>query len=167
MSLRDTLEEKLRRFEELERMMSDPAVVSDSRRISAIAREHGSLARFANKYRAFKKINDDIAALKEMTGSSDPDEREMAETELVELREKREVLWNEILELTIGGEDANRTRCVVEIRAGTGGDEAALFARNLYEMYRKHAEHKRWKVEVLDASPTELGGFKEVVIALE
>src|SRR5688572_26794021 len=105
MSLRDMLEEKLKRFEELERMMSDPAVASDSRRISATAREHGSLARFANKYRSFKKINEEIAALIEMSGSADPDERDMAQAELVELREKREVLWNEILELTIGGED--------------------------------------------------------------
>jgi peptide chain release factor 1 len=167
MSLRDMLEEKLRRFEELERMMSDPSVVSDSKRMSAIAREHGSLARFANKYRAFKKLNEDIAALTEMTKSDDPEEREMAQAEIVELREKREVLWNEILELTIGGEDANRTRCVVEIRAGTGGEEAALFARDLYEMYRKHGEHKKWKVEILDANSTELGGFKEVMLAVE
>jgi peptide chain release factor 1 len=74
-------------------------------------------------------------------------------------------LWNELLDLTIGGEDANRARCVMEIRAGTGGDEAALFVRDLYEMYRHHAEEKRWKVEVLDVSPTELGGLKEVILA--
>jgi peptide chain release factor 1 len=81
------------------------------------------------------------------------------------LREKRDELWNELLDLTIGGEDANRARCVMEIRAGTGGDEAALFVRDLYEMYRHHAEEKRWKVEVLDVSPTELGGLKEVILA--
>ncbi len=69
--------------------------------------------------------------------------------------------------MTIGGEDANRTRCVMEIRAGTGGEEAALFARDLYEMYKHYAEDHRWKVEVLDMSPTELGGFKEIILGLE
>jgi peptide chain release factor 1 len=91
----------------------------------------------------------------------------MAESELAELKAKREELWNELLEATIGGENANRSRCIMEIRAGTGGDEAALFARNLYEMYRKFAESRRWKVEVLDSSPTEIGGFKEISLAFE
>ena len=69
--------------------------------------------------------------------------------------------------MTIGGEDASRARCVMEIRAGTGGDEAALFARNLYEMYKTHCELKKWKIEILSASPTELGGFKEISLAFE
>ena len=93
--------------------------------------------------------------------------RELAEAELPELRDEREKLWNELLDMTIGGEDANRTRCVMEIRAGTGGDEAALFARDLYEMYKHYCEGKGWKVEVLDMSPTELGGFKEVILGVE
>ena len=76
-------------------------------------------------------------------------------------------MWDELLEMTIGGEDAQRSRIVVEIRAGTGGDEAALFARDLYEMYKHHAEAKGWKVEVLDMSATELGGFKEVILGME
>ena len=91
----------------------------------------------------------------------------MAEAELTELKARREQLWNELLELTIGGDDANRSRCVMEIRAGTGGEEAALFARDLYEMYKKHAEAKGWKIEVLYSSPTELGGLKEVSLAFE
>jgi len=69
--------------------------------------------------------------------------------------------------MTIGGEDATRTRCVMEIRAGTGGDEAALFARDLYEMYKRYSEIKGWKVEVMEASPTELGGFKEITLTFE
>ncbi len=81
--------------------------------------------------------------------------------------ENRESVWNELLELTIGGDDANRTRCIMEIRAGTGGDEAALFARDLFEMYKKHAEQKGWRLELLNSSPTELGGFKEISLAFE
>jgi peptide chain release factor 1 len=72
-----------------------------------------------------------------------------------------------LLDLSVGGEDANRRRCVLEIRAGTGGDEAALFARDLYEMYKHYAESKGWKTEILDMNPTELGGFKEMILGVE
>ncbi|MBM3998356.1 MAG: peptide chain release factor 1 [Planctomycetes bacterium] len=165
--MREMLEEKLRRFEELERQMADPAVLADSNRMAATAREHGSLARLATKYRAFKAANDELAELAELRGSSDPDERELAETEISVVRARRERTWNELLELTVGGDDANRRRCVLEIRAGTGGDEAALFVRNLYEMYKRHGEQRGWKVEILEASPTELGGFKEIILGVE
>jgi peptide chain release factor 1 len=165
--MRDMLEEKLARFEDLERQMMDPEVMSEPSRMAAVAREHGSLAKLATKYRSFKKISQEIAELRQMAESPDAEEREMAEQELTHQVEQREQVWSELLDLTIGGEDANRTRCVMEIRAGTGGDEAALFARNLFEMYKRHAETRRWKLELMDASPTELGGFKEVTIAFE
>ena len=84
-----------------------------------------------------------------------------------ELKAEREGSGTNLLDLTIGGEDANRTRCIMEIRAGTGGEEAALFARDLYEMYSHYAEGRRWKIEVLDIVPTELGGFKEIIIGVE
>ncbi|MDG2220804.1 MAG: peptide chain release factor 1 [Rubripirellula sp.] len=167
-SIRDTLEEKLHRFEQLESDMADPAVQGDSARMSAAAREHGGLAKVANKYREFKKLTDEIRGCKEMAeAAEDPEEREMAEGEIEALRSHREELWEELLSLTVGGEDSHRTRCVMEIRAGTGGDEAALFARDLYEMYRRYAEHRRWKTEVMDASPTEMGGFKEITLTME
>jgi len=165
--MRDLLEQKLARFEELEAQLVDPEVLSNSNRLAATAREHGSLARLAKKYRRFKELNAEIVEARALAESDDMEMRELAEGELPTLIEAREALWNELLELTLGGADANRTRCVMEIRAGTGGDEAALFARDLYEMYKHHAEMKRWKVEVLDHSPTELGGFKEISLALE
>ena len=165
--MRKMLDEKLGRFEELERQMSDPAVLADSSRMAAAAREHGSLARLATKYRRFLALNEEIRQLREMLDSDDPEEQEMAELELPELKGQREKLWNELLELTIGGEDANRMRCVMEIRAGTGGEEAALFARDLYEMYKKYAEAKGWKTELLYSNPTELGGLKEITLAFE
>ena len=102
-----------------------------------------------------------------MAEEGDAEEKEMAEDELKTLHTEREALWDELLDMTIGGEDANRSRCVVEIRAGTGGDEAALFARNLYEMYQKHCESKKWKFGVMDSNPTELGGFKDVTVSIE
>ncbi len=163
--MREFLEEKLTRFEELERQIIDPEVLSNSQRMAAVAREHGSLTKIAKTYSSFKQLNQQISETREIIESDDLELRELAEAELPELKQQREVVWQELLDMNIGGEDALRTRCVVEIRAGTGGDEAALFARDLYEMYKKHAEQKRWKIEILGVSPTELGGFKEISLA--
>jgi peptide chain release factor 1 len=135
--------------------------------MTALMRERGALAKLATKYRTFKGLNAQIADAMAMLKGPDLELRELAEAELPELKAQREVLWNELLDLTIGGEDAARSRCIVEIRAGTGGDEAALFARDLYEMYKHYAEDQRWKVEVMDMNPTELGGFKEIILGLE
>lgn len=165
--MRELLEKQLARFEELERQLVDPEVLGNSSQLASVAREHGSLAKLAGKYRRFKELNQEISDAREMAAGDDAEMRELAEAEAAQLVEEREALWNELLEMTLGGADANRTRCVMEIRAGTGGDEAALFARDLYEMYKHHSESKGWKVEILDHSPTELGGFKEISLALE
>jgi peptide chain release factor 1 len=161
------LETRLSRFEELEKQLLDRDVLSNPARMSAVAREHGSLAKVVTKYRRLKKLNAQILEAAKMIEGPDPEMRELAEAELPELKAEREDVWNDLLEMTVGGEDAHRTRCIVEIRAGTGGDEAALFARDLYEMYKHYAEDNRWKVEILGMNPTELGGFKEIVLGLE
>jgi peptide chain release factor 1 len=164
--MRDLLEAKLDRFQELEGKLTDPAVLADSQQMTAVAREHGSLAKLATKYRRFKEINQQVREAQELSKSDDPEMRELAQAELPELKEEREKLWTELLDMTVGGEDAQRNRCMLEIRAGTGGDEAALFARDLYEMYRRYAEANGWKVEIMDMNPTELGGFKEIVLGV-
>ncbi len=167
-SIRDNLEEKLARFLKLENDMSDPDVLNDGARMSATAREHGGLTRVVSKYREFKRLSEEIQDCQQMAAETeDFEERAMAEAEILSLRTQREELWEDLLSYTVGGEDAHRTRCVMEIRAGTGGDEAALFARDLYEMYRRHAEQVGWKTEVMDASPTEMGGFKEIMLTVE
>jgi peptide chain release factor 1 len=165
--MREELEQKLARFEELEQQMLDPQVLANSAKMAAVAREHGSLAKLATKYRQFKALNQQIAEAVEMANGRDAEMRELAEAELPTLRSQREAIWNELLDMTVGGEDANRMRCVMEIRAGTGGDEAALFARDLYDMYKHYSETKGWKLEVLDMNATELGGFKEVILGVE
>lgn len=164
--MRKLLEDKLGRFEELEAQLIDPEVLCNSSKLANVAREHGSLAKLASKYRRFKDICNEITETREMISGNDLDMRELAEAELPDLIAQREVIWNDLLELTIGGEDANRTRCIMEIRAGTGGDEAALFARDLYEMYKHHGETKKWKFEILSHNATELGGFKEINLAV-
>ena len=166
--IRELLEEKLNRFEQLERDMSDPEVLGDGARMSATAREHGGLAKLAGKYREFKRLSQEIVQCKEMAEAADDvDEREMAETEMADLRKERETLWEDLLSMTVGGEDSHRTRCIVEVRAGTGGEEAALFARDLFEMYRRYAEIKGWKVEVMESSASDMGGFKEITLTVE
>jgi peptide chain release factor 1 len=165
--MRDVLDAKLQRFEELEQQLLDPEVMANSARMSAVAREHGALAKLARKYRRMKELSAQIADVTEMAESADPDMRELAAAELPQLKGERETCWNELLDMTAGGEDAVRASCVMEIRAGTGGDEAALFARDLYEMYKHYAEDQRWKVEILNMNPTELGGFKEIILGLE
>jgi peptide chain release factor 1 len=165
--MRDILEQKLARFEQLEKDLIDPEVLSNPARITSVAREHGSLGKLAKKYRKFKQINGQIAEAQAMIDGDDAEMRELAEAELPQLRTDREALWGELLDMTVGGEDANRSRIIMEIRAGTGGDEAALFARDLFEMYRYHAGIKGWKTEILSHNATELGGFKEMVLGIE
>ncbi len=165
--MREILEAKLGRFQELEQKLLDPAVLADAQQMAAVAREHGSLGRLAKKYRRFKDLNREIREANEMLDGNDREMQELAEAELPELKATREKLWNELLDMTVGGEDAQRARCIMEIRAGTGGDEAALFARDLFDMYRRYSEMQGWKVEVMDMNSTELGGFKEVILGVE
>ena len=164
--IRGDLEQKLGRFEELERSLIDPEILADQPRLSAAAREHGRLAKLALRYRQFVALERQIAEHREMIAGDDRDLRDLAEAELPELQARQEREWEDLLELCSGDEDADRTRCIMELRAGTGGDEAALFVRDLYEMYRRWGAELGWDFEVMDASPTELGGFKEMILGL-
>jgi peptide chain release factor 1 len=165
--MRDELETKLARYEEIERQLIDPETFNNSGKLAALSRERGSLAKVAGKFKQFKDLNMQIAEVNEMIAGGDKDMRELGEAELPDLRVRRETVWDELIDLTVGGEDAVRTSCVMEIRAGTGGEEAALFARDLFGMYRHYCEAKGWKVDVLDMNATELGGFKEVILGVE
>jgi peptide chain release factor 1 len=164
--MRDQLEAKLSRFEELERGLVDPVVLADPARLSAVAREHGTLARLALKYRQFLALEREIAEHQEVAAGTDRELKDLAEAELPALVARREREWDELLDLCTDDADADRGRCIMELRAGTGGDEAALFVRDLYEMYRRYGAEQGFDIEVLDASPTELGGFKEMILGL-
>jgi peptide chain release factor 1 len=168
MKIREQLDQSLARFTELEGMMSDPEILSgEGSKMATIMREHGGLSKVATKYRRYKKLADDLRELAPMLDAADPDEKAMAAEEAATIKAERDQIWDELLELSVGGEDANRMRCVLEIRAGTGGEEAALFARDLFEMYRRFAETKGWKVEIMDSSVSERGGFKEIILSIE
>ena len=164
--MRDQLEARLSRFEELERSLVDPEVLAQPQRLAAVAREHGTLAKLARRYRAFVALERQIDELEEMSAGDDADFKSLAQAELPELTARRDQEWDDLLDICSDDEDADRARIIMELRAGTGGDEAALFVRDLYEMYRRHAAEVGWEIEVLDASPTELGGFKELVLGV-
>src|SRR5580692_12721093 len=105
--MKELLEQQLARFEELESQLSDPVVLSNSSKLAAVAREHGQLAKVATKYRHFRRLNQQIAETLKMVEGDDPEMRELAEAEMPELKAQREVYWTELLDMTIGGEDAN------------------------------------------------------------
>jgi len=171
--LSDTLIEKLEamrsRCAELERLMSDPKTASDSGRLRALSREFGSLAKFVRPYEEFCRLRErqrETAGLLESDGD-DPELRQLAREELAELEKELEEAEQQLLEL-FATEDRDSARDVLmEVRAGTGGEEAALFAADLFRMYQRYAERKGWRTEVLHAHPTDLGGFREIIFSVE
>lgn len=162
-----SLETKLKRYEELEQQLQDPEVLSDVTKMVAIQREHGGLAKVALPVREYHALEADIEVAEMMVEEeTDADAREYAEAELAELKKRREQMAVDLEDLAAAGDAITRGSLIMEVRAGTGGDEAALFARDLYNMYERLIEIRGWKKEVLEFSPTELGGLKEVTFSI-
>lgn len=162
-----SLEARLQRFEELERQLQDPEVLADVSRSIEINREYGGLKKVASAVREFHRLEEEIAAAREMAAEeTDPESREYAETELAALTAEFKRLETELEDMAAAGDSITYGGLILEIRAGTGGDEAALFAGDLFQMYLRFADARGWKHEVLDASPSDMGGFKEVVVAI-
>ena len=161
------LQAKLKRFEEIERQLQDPEVLSNTTLLVELQREYGGLQKVALSVRAFNQREQDIAAARQMVAEEkDPEAREYAESELEELLEEQEKHRQELEDVMLAGAGIARRTLIMEIRAGTGGDEAALFARDLYEMYTRYAEVKHWKVEVLNLEPSDLGGIREIAMSI-
>jgi peptide chain release factor 1 len=159
------LDEKLNRFTELENQLNDPAVLNNSQRLVAISKEKGRLEPVVEKYREYRKVAGAVAELKQLAeNKSDSEMAELAASEMPEVRARAEAMLELLKDEFVAAEDNAVESFFLEIRAGTGGEEAALFARDLYEMYRRHCEMHRWKFEVNDFSPSERGGFKEVIV---
>jgi peptide chain release factor 1 len=160
----EKLQADYQRFQEIEQLLLDPKISADPSQASALSKERGSLAKVAIPYRRYLDVSRQVAEAEQLMASeADAEMRTYAEAELATLRERHEQ-EGEVLRELLYDRKAGTTHAaiIVEIRAGTGGDEAALFARDLYEMYRRFAEKMGWKFEVLDLEPTELGGFREV-----
>jgi peptide chain release factor 1 len=159
-------EQSLERYRELEQLLSDPAVAADRSRYTQTAKEHGRLAKQVKPYLEYQKVEEDLREAEALLAAeSDPQMRQYAAQEAEALRGRRDALRSRLEELLLaGGEDYDSI--IVEIRAGTGGDEAALFAGDLYDMYVHYARDQGWKVEDIAFSPGEQGGFKEVVFSV-
>jgi peptide chain release factor 1 len=154
------------RLEELEKLLSDPKIVSKSELYQKYAKEHSQLMRSITKYREFKRVEKEILEIENVLSSRhDPDFVELAVSELKELKRKKDIIINELQELMYAGDADSNKNIIVEIRAGTGGIEAALFAADLYRMYTRYAARKSWKTEVLSSSLSEKNGFKEVIFS--
>ena len=158
----------LGRYEDLERRLADPAVIGQPAVCAALMREHGRLAKLVAPYREYE----DLRARRVETEAivrdpdADPELAQLARDEDQRLAQRERELLDRLADLLARDEGDERTSCIVEIRAGTGGEEAALFARDLFTMYQKFASRRGWRTELIDRDVTDLGGFKEVIFAV-
>ena len=160
------LDQKLARYRELEQLLYDPAVATDPFRASAIAKERGALAKIVEPYLELQRLDDAIKDAEGITVSDDAEMRQMGEEELAALRPKRAALHAKIEDQLLIDPSEDFSKLIVEVRAGEGGDEAALFAGDLYEMYTRYARLKGWTVESISHSPGDAGGFKEITFGV-
>ncbi len=161
----DKLEAIEKRFDEISGLMSDPEIISQQTEFQKLAREHSELVDVVNEYREWKKatqeFEDNQQLLKE---ESDPEMRDLAEQEIADLENQRQKHEATLKTLLLPKDPRDAKSVIMEIRAGTGGDEAGLFAADLYRMYARYADRMKWKFEILNSNPTGVGGFKEVVL---
>jgi peptide chain release factor 1 len=166
--LLDKLEEIENKYDELTKILSDPEVFSDYSKSQKYSKEQAELEDLVNKIREYKKILSEIKEAEEILNtSSDVALKELAEIELEELKEKKPKVENELKLMLIPKDPRDEKNIILEIRAGTGGEEAALFAADLFRMYSKYAEKKQWKVEIMDINSTGVGGIKEVIALIQ
>jgi peptide chain release factor 1 len=142
--------------------------LNDSANYQKLARRHSELSEMVEKYREWKQIDKELAGAKQMVlEADDPEMKQMAEEEEKQLAARKETVERELKVLLLPKDPNDEKNVIVEIRAGTGGDEAALFAGELFRMYSRYAESQKWKVEILESSPSSLGGLKQVVASIQ
>ncbi|MDD5800018.1 MAG: peptide chain release factor 1, partial [Coriobacteriales bacterium] len=159
----DKLKKLIAAYEELEKKMMDPSVVSDPKEYARVAKEHANQGPLVQKAREYLQAKEDIETAKEMQReTSDPDEKDMLQADIQESEAKLPGLEDQIKIMLIPGDPNDEKNTIVEIRAGVGGDEAGIFAGDLFAMYERFAASRKWKIEVLSSSPSEAGGFKTI-----
>jgi len=163
----DKLLEVEKRYMELEGMMSDPLLVGQQREYKKVAKERSDLEEIVVCYREWRKVEQEIVDNRQLMDENDEAMRELVKDELASLRERKETLETKLKFLILPKDPNDDKNVIVEIRAGTGGDEAALFAAELSRMYSRYAESRGWRVELMSSSPTGLGGYKEIILSIE
>jgi len=162
----DKLEGVEKRFSELESLLGDPNIVKDRDLFQKYAREHSDLNKIVTVFRTYKQVTEELDDSMELLRDADPEIRDLAREESEALSEKKEELESELKTLLMPKDPNDDKNVIFEIRAGTGGDEAALFAGDLFRMYSRYAENRGWKVEIMNHHPTGTGGLKEVIAML-
>ena len=162
-SIRFKLESVKDRFEEIAGLLADPEVISDQNQFRNLSKEYARIEPVVQSFQLYEGILDDISAAREMANDSDADVREMGQEELTGLEERREQLLVDLQKALIPPDPYDDSNVYLEIRAGTGGDEAAIFAGDLFRMYSKYAETAGWKIEILSAREGDHGGYKEII----
>jgi len=163
----EKLEEVEDRYDELNSRLADPELADNPQRYQKLAKEHAELEEVVEKYEAYREVEEELESMEELRGDDDPDVREMARQETRQLEKKLERLEHQLKDLLIPEDPLDEKDILLEIRAGTGGDEAALFAADLFRMYDRYAESRGWDVDIVDTSHTDQGGFKEVIALIE
>src|SRR5574341_2173637 len=156
-----------RRYEELERLLADPQVMADYTRVVEYAQERSELQEIVEAYYQYRDTLNQIEGARELIEGDDEAMRELARAELDDLIRRRDQLEEQIKVLLLPRDPRDEKNVIVEIRAGTGGDEAGLFAADLYRMYVRYAEIQGWKTELLSSHATGIGGFKEVIFRVQ
>jgi len=162
-SIRQRLEQVGERHEEIERLLADPEVINDQDRFRSLSQEYAQTTELVNEFAAWRQAQTDLAGAREMLDEADEEMREMAREEVRDAEARIERLERSLQRLMLPRDPRDNADIYLEIRAGTGGDEAALFAGDLYRMYLRHAERKGWTVEEISAHEGEHGGYKELV----
>jgi peptide chain release factor 1 len=162
-SLRERLETLTERLEEVSALLADPEVIGSQERFRALSREYAELEPLVAAYRRYRDVEAELAAARELQEDADPELRALAAEEVDRASCQREALDGELQRLLLPRDPADERNLFLEVRAGTGGDEAALFAGDLFRMYSRYAEGRGWEVELLSASPGEHGGYREVI----
>ncbi len=161
--MREKLQSILSSFDEITAKLSDQAVLNDQKEYARLAKEHSDMSPVASKIREYFSVLDGIADAKEMLrNETDAEMKDLAKAELDELEERVEPLEDELKVMMLPADPNDEKNVIIEIRAGAGGDEAGLFAGDLYRMYTRYAESQKWKVEEIDAAENEVGGYKDV-----
>ncbi|MEM7252333.1 MAG: PCRF domain-containing protein, partial [Pseudomonadota bacterium] len=165
-SLIRKLESLVERREEVSALLGTPDIIGDQDKFRSLAKEHAELTPVVECFDAYRTNTDAIESAREMLRDDDPELRDLAEEELAESERQRGPLELQLQKLLLPKDPADNSNLFLEIRAGTGGDEAALFAGDLMRMYMRFAETQRWQVELINESPGEQGGYKEVVMRI-
>ncbi len=160
------LDEVDNRYEELSQLLGDPEVISDQPTFQKYAKEHADIAPVIEAYRRYKEIKSELDDNKELLSDPDPEMKEMARDEIKRLDADKAELEKELTILMIPKDPRDEKNVILEIRAGTGGEEAALFVADLFRAYAKYADKRRWKVELMDESLADAGGFKEIIVSI-